>query len=140
MTAAPASTGADTAANGAAVSFAPATAADGAPRPNGHAIEPNGHAPEPPPGCTAPQLRRFIKSRPYVPMHELRRRFGIDGGEDDVTPVDLSTGRIFVGLPPREGGLLGELLRGGDIGYELSLDPRSPIVVGLYPMRPVARA
>ena len=26
-------------------------------------------------GCTAPQLRRFIKSRPYVPMHELRRRF-----------------------------------------------------------------
>ena len=89
--------------------------------------------------CTAPQLRRFIKSRPYVPMHELRRRFGINGGEDDVTPVDLGTGRVFVGLPPREGSLLGELLRGGEIGYELSLDPRSPVVVGLYPMRPVAR-
>lgn len=91
-------------------------------------------------GCTAPQLRRFIKSRPYVPMHELRRRFGINGQEDDVTPVDLSGGRIFVGLPPREGGLLGELLRGGEVGYELSLDPRSPIVVGLYPMRPVPRS
>jgi hypothetical protein len=89
--------------------------------------------------CTAPQLRRFIKSRPYVPMHELRRRFGIDGGEDDVTPVQLSSGRIYVGLPSREGSLLGELLRGGEVGYELSLDPRSPIVVGLYPMRPVAR-
>jgi len=89
--------------------------------------------------CTAPQLRRFIKSRPYVPMHELRRRFAIDGVEDDVTPVELSTGRIYVGLPPREGSLLGELLRGGEIGYELSLDPRSPVVVGLYPMRPVAR-
>jgi hypothetical protein len=113
---------------------------DGAPHPNGHVPDPHGRAPEPPAGCTAPQLRRFIKSRPYVPMHELRRRFGIDGGEDDVTPVDLASGRIFVGLPPREGGLLGELLRGGDIGYELSLDPRSPIVVGLYPMRPVARA
>src|SRR5689334_12135398 len=37
--------------------------------------------------CTAPQLRRFIKSRPYVPMHELRRRFGIDGQDDDVTGV-----------------------------------------------------
>ena len=36
--------------------------------------------------------------------------------------------------------LLGELLRGGEIGYELSLDPRTPIVVGVYPMRPVARA
>jgi len=40
-------------------------------------------------GCTAPQLRRFIKSRPYVPMHELRRRFGINGSEDDVTLVEV---------------------------------------------------
>lgn len=90
-------------------------------------------------GCTAPQLRRFIKSRPYVPMHELRRRFAIDGDDDDVTQVRLSDGAIYVGLPDREGSLLGELLRGGEIGYELSLDPRSPIVVGVYPMRPVPR-
>jgi len=73
-------------------------------------------------------------------MHELRRRFGINGGEDDVTLVSISGSQVFVGLPPREGALLGELLRGGEIGYELSLDPRSPIVVGLYPMRPVARS
>ena len=89
--------------------------------------------------CTAPQLRRFIKSRPYVPMHELRRRFGINGVEDDVSAIDLGERRIYVGLPDHEGSLLGELLRGGDIGYELSLDPRTPIVIGLYPMRPVAR-
>jgi hypothetical protein len=92
------------------------------------------------PGCTAPQLRRFIKSRPYVPMHELRRRFGINGAEDDVTPVDTSTGRVYVGLPQREGSLLGELMRGGEVGFELSLDPRTPIVVGLYPMRPIPRS
>ncbi len=89
--------------------------------------------------CTAPQLRRFIKSRPYVPMHELRRRFGINGHDDDVTPVEIGQTRIYVGLPYREGSLLGELLRGGEIGYELSLDPHTPVVVGLYPMRPVAR-
>ena len=89
--------------------------------------------------ATAPQLRRFIKSRPYVPMHELRRRFGIEGGDDDVTPVHIDRHWIFVGLPAREGGLLGELLRAGEIGYELSLDPRSPIVVGVYPMRPAPR-
>ena len=89
--------------------------------------------------CTAPQLRRFIKSRPYVPMHELRRRFGIDGGDDDVTPVRLEPGWVYVGLPTREGMLLGELLRAGEIGYELSLDPRSPIVIGVYPMRPIPR-
>jgi hypothetical protein len=91
-------------------------------------------------GTTAPQLRRFIKSRAYVPMHELRRRFAINGADDEVTPVDLDQRRrVFVGLPAREGRLLGELLRGGDIGFELSLDPISPIVVGVYPMRPVTR-
>jgi hypothetical protein len=90
--------------------------------------------------ATAPQLRRFIKSRAYVPMHELRRRFAINGGDDEVTVVDVDRQRVYVGLPEREGRLLGELLRGGDIGYELSLDPISPIVVGVYPMRPVTRA
>jgi hypothetical protein len=90
--------------------------------------------------CTAPQLRRFIKSRPYVPMHELRRRFGIIGDDDDVTPVRIDPGCIYVGLPNREGDLLGELLRTGEIGYELSLDPRTPIVIGVYPMRPIPRA
>lgn len=108
--------------------------------------QPNGHGPGPMNGqdrsigCTAPQLRRFIKSRPYVPMHELRRRFAIDGGDDDVTQVSMSQGHVYVGLPSREGSLLGELLRGGEIGYELSLDPRTPVVVGVYPMRPVPRS
>jgi hypothetical protein len=72
-------------------------------------------------------------------MHELRRRFGINGGEDDVTRVDLDGEHIFVGLPGHEGRLLGELLRAGEVGYELSLDPRSPVIVGVYPMRPVPR-
>ena len=103
----------------------------GEPRPIDHGERQN--------GCTAPQLRRFIKSRPYVPMHELRRRFAIDGDDDDVTAVAIDGTSIFVGLPGREGALLGELLRGGEIGYELSLDPMSPIVVGVYPMRPVPR-
>ena len=40
-------------------------------------------------------------------MHELRRRFAIEGGDDDVTPVHIDRHWIFVGLPAREGGLLG---------------------------------
>jgi hypothetical protein len=91
------------------------------------------------PTCTAPQLRRFIKSRPWIPLHELRRRFAINGAEDEVTPVHLDGRTVFVGLPAHEGALLGELLRGGEIGYELSLDPGAPIVIGVYPMRPVPR-
>jgi hypothetical protein len=94
---------------------------------------------EPRASCTVAQLRRFIKSRPWVPMHELRRRFGINGVEDDVTPIRVGDARLFVGLPPAEGALMAELLGGGDVGYELSLDPGAPIVVGVYPMRPVPR-
>jgi hypothetical protein len=91
--------------------------------------------------CTAPQLRRFIKSRAYVPMHELRRRFGIEGDDDDVTAVDMGSGaHVYVGLPAREGLLLGDLLKARDVGYELSLDPISPIVVGVFPMRPIPRS
>jgi hypothetical protein len=123
---------------------------NGAERPAPNAQAPNGPAGHGPGDqssntdrngqCTAPQLRRFIKSRPYVPMHELRRRFGIDGADDDVTPVRLDPGWVYVGLPTREGSLLGDLLRAGEIGYELSLDPRTPIVIGVYPMRPIPRS
>ena len=91
-------------------------------------------------GCTTAQLRRFIKSRAYVPLHEIRRRFLIATEDDDVSGIDLETGRVFVGLPPREGQMLGELLRGGEVGYELQLDPVAPVVVGVYPMRPVSRS
>lgn len=91
-------------------------------------------------GCTSPQLRRFIKSRAYIPMHELRRRFAINGPEDDVAAIDVDGTRLYVGLPEREGRLLGELLRGGDVGAELSHDPVTPIIVGVYPMRPVPRS
>ncbi|MCI0344066.1 MAG: hypothetical protein L0221_01300 [Chloroflexi bacterium] len=108
---------------------------------NGGPTEPSvdGNGDALPGTCTAPQLRRFIKSRAYVPMHELRRRFAINGSEDDVTQLDVNARRIYIGLPEREGRMLGELLRGGDVGFELSLDPISPIVVGVYPMRPVPR-
>ncbi|TAL13316.1 MAG: hypothetical protein EPO00_00495 [Chloroflexota bacterium] len=147
---------------------ATATLADG--RMDGFTVAPNGHVPDRRPAarasmrdestdrtgsgvqpqpvppsveataCTAPQLRRFIKSRAYVPMHELRRRFGLSGEDDDVTGVEIDRDhRVFVGLPNREGNLLGELFRAGDVGYELSLDPISPIVVGVFPMRPIAR-
>jgi hypothetical protein len=91
------------------------------------------------PVCTAPQLRRFIKSRSYVPMHELRRRFAIEGEDDDVSPLEVAAGRVFVGLPTFESRLLSDLVRNGEIGYELSLDPESPIVIGVYAMRPISR-
>jgi hypothetical protein len=96
---------------------------------------------DPPQGPTAAQLRRFIKSRPYVPLHELRRRFELNGELDDVFRVEAADyGQVFVGLPPREAEFIAALVRDGDIGLELGHDPCVPIVVGVFPMRPVSRS
>jgi hypothetical protein len=104
--------------------------------------EPAGEAAEPiaaKSSCTLAQMRRFIKSRPYIPVHELRRRFLIEGLEDEVSPMATGKGTLYVGLPEREAGFLGELVRAGEVGCEMLLDPTSPGVVGVFPMRPVAR-
>jgi hypothetical protein len=106
------------------------------------AIEGNGHGGTTgePGGPTAAQLRRFIKSRPYVPLHELRRRFELNGDLDEMCAVEVSSGgHVYVGLPAREAELLGVLARDGDVGLELSSDPQTPVVVGVYPIRPAAR-
>lgn len=119
------------------------TAAGPLDRPIPNPLPGNGQGPRGPSersaGCTTAQLRRFIKSRAYVPIHEIRRRFLIATEDDDVSGIDLASGRVFVGLPEREGQMLGELLRGGEVGYELQLDPMAPVVIGVYPMRPVTR-
>ncbi len=89
--------------------------------------------------CTAAQLRRFIKSRPYVPMHELRRRFELNGQADEVTPVDTSMGVVYVGLPSRESQFIADLVNQGDVGLELCRDPVVPIVMGVFAMRLISR-
>lgn len=90
-------------------------------------------------GPTAAQLRRFIKSRPYVPLHELRRRFELNGELDEVHSIDVPDGLVFVGLPRREADFVATLVREGDVGVELCWDPDVPIVVGVFPIRPVTR-
>jgi hypothetical protein len=109
-------------------------------RSRAEAAAPNGRGPDGrATGCTQAQLRRFIKSRPYVPMHELRRRFELNGQPDDVTPIQSPDGTIWIGLPFRESGFVADLLRQGDIGVELCRDPSVRIVVGVFAMRPVSR-
>jgi hypothetical protein len=89
--------------------------------------------------CTQAQLRRFIKSRAYVPMHELRRRFAINGSADDVMPVRTQDRRYWAGLPPTEAGFLAELVDRGEVAVELCHDPCVDMVVGVYAIRPVGR-
>jgi hypothetical protein len=79
-------------------------------------------------------LRRFITSRPYVTVAELRRRFGLDD-PDAVTHVQRNGTSAWIGLPEREAAKLQELWNRDELGMELSVDVRAPVVVGIYPMR-----
>lgn len=72
-------------------------------------------------------------------MHELRRRFELNGEADDVWPIATSSGTVFLGLPRRESQMIADLVRQGEVGVELSRDPDAPIVIGVYPMRPISR-
>ncbi len=78
-------------------------------------------------------LRRFITTRPYVTIAELRRRFCLEC--EDVSRLDGPNGPAFVGLPEREASKLQDLWLHDEVGVELSVEVRAPVVVGIYPMR-----
>jgi len=79
-------------------------------------------------------LRRFISSRPYVAIAELRRRFGLDD-PDAVSRLERDGQVAWIGLPEREASKLQELWLRDEIGLELSVEVRAPAVVGIYPTR-----
>lgn len=79
-------------------------------------------------------LRRFITSRPYVTVAELRRRFGLDE-PDGIGHLERNGTRAWIGLPEREALKLQDLWQRDEIGLELSVEVRAPVVVGIYPMR-----
>jgi hypothetical protein len=78
-------------------------------------------------------LRRFITSRPYVPIAELRRRFALDE-PDAVSRIERDGQVAYVGLPEREATKIADLWARDEIGVELSVEVRAPAVVGIYPM------
>lgn len=79
-------------------------------------------------------LRRFITSRPYVTVAELRRRFGIED-PDAMARIQRNGTAAWIGLPEREASKLQDLWEREELGMELSVEVRAPVVVGVYPMR-----
>ena len=79
-------------------------------------------------------LRRFITSRPYVTVAELRRRFGLDD-PDGIGRLERNGTRAWIGLPEREAAKIQDLWQRDEVGLELSVEVRAPVVVGIYPMR-----
>jgi hypothetical protein len=78
-------------------------------------------------------LRRYLTSRPYVPVADVRRRFGLD--PDAMSVVSRNGTTAFVGLPDREAAKLQDLWQRDEIGVELSVEVHAPVVIGIYPLR-----
>lgn len=77
----------------------------------------------------------FIRSRSYVTIADIRRRFGIvltDESSDEVTAIEGPAGHAFVGLPAHQARLLQELWKEGKVGLELAADIEAPTVTGVY--------
>jgi hypothetical protein len=78
-------------------------------------------------------LRRYLTSRPYIAVADIRRRFGLDPEAMSVIARNGTT--AYIGLPEREASKLQDLWQRDEVGMELSVEVRAPVVVGIYPMR-----
>jgi hypothetical protein len=78
-------------------------------------------------------LRRYLTSRPYLSVADIRRRFGLD--PDAMSVVSRNGTTAYIGLPEREASKLQDLWQRDEVGVELSVEVRAPVVVGVYPMR-----
>jgi hypothetical protein len=76
-------------------------------------------------------LHWFIRSRPYVLLAELRRRFDLDGS-DEVRAIQTPAGRTYVGLPERAARLIEDLVRENRVGLECIADVHARLAIGLY--------
>jgi len=78
-------------------------------------------------------LRRYLTSRPYIAVADIRRRFGLE--PDAMSVVSRNGTTAYIGLPEREATKLQDLWQREEVGVELSVEVHAPVVVGIYPMR-----
>jgi len=80
----------------------------------------------------AGKLFWYIRSKSYVPIPELRRRFEIT--PDDMATIQDDGGKMYIGLPQDVADVVANLRRQQKIGLECSVDFSTPIVIGVYPL------
>src|ERR687896_668013 len=78
-------------------------------------------------------LRRYLTSRPYIAVADIRRRFGLD--PEAMSVIARNGTSAYIGLPDREASKLQDLWQRDEVGLELSVEVHAPVVVGIYPMR-----
>ena len=78
-------------------------------------------------------LRRYLTSRPYIAVADIRRRFGLD--PEAMSIISRNGTTAYIGLPDREASKLQDLWQRDEVGMQLSVEVHAPVVVGIYPMR-----
>ena len=78
-------------------------------------------------------LRRYLTSRPYISVADIRRRFGLD--PEAMSVVSRNGTTAYIGLPEREATKLQDLWQRDEVGMQLSVEVKAPVIVGIYPMR-----
>jgi hypothetical protein len=73
----------------------------------------------------------FVRSRSFVTIPDIRRRFGVESG-DDVCAVQGPAGKAFVGLPASQARMLQDLWQEGKIGLEFVADINARSVSGVF--------
>ncbi len=79
----------------------------------------------------------YIRSKSYVPIPELRRRFEI--GPDEMGTIEDDNQKLYIGLPQDVADVVANLRRQQKIGIECSADYEASVVIGIYPLYPAAR-
>lgn len=74
----------------------------------------------------------YIRSKSYVPIPELRRRFEIT--PDEMGTIQDNGHLIYIGLPQDVADVVANLRRQQKIGLECSADFTTSVVIGVYPL------
>jgi len=74
----------------------------------------------------------YIRTKSYVPIPELRRRFEIPA--DEMGTIHDEDKKLYVGLPQDVADVVANLRRQQKIGIECSADFSTPVVIGIYPL------
>lgn len=74
----------------------------------------------------------YIRSKSYVPIPELRRRFEI--AADDMATFEDDGRKVYIGLPQDVADVVANLRRQQKIGLECSADFTASVVIGIYPL------
>jgi len=74
----------------------------------------------------------YIRSKSYIPIPELRRRFEVSS--EEMSTIQDDGRQVYVGLPQDLADVVATLRRQNKIGLETAPEFSAPVVVGIYPL------